>query len=64
MNIPDISWQDDRWVMKELCDVCIIIPADSTPLVESFHVVLHHLITSRLKAMIANYVYVSPGGEG
>lgn len=54
----------DGGVMKELCDVCIIVPADSTPLVESFHVVLHHLITFRLKAMIADHNYVSKGGQG
>lgn len=34
----------DGGQMKYACDVCIIIPADSTPLVESFHVVVHHLI--------------------
>lgn len=43
-------------VMKEVADVCIVVPIDSeplgTPLVESFHVVLHHLICSGLKAKI------------
>jgi len=42
--------------MKEVADVCIVVPIDSeplgTPLVESFHVVLHHLICSALKAKI------------
>ena len=35
--------------MKNDCDVCIVIPAKSTPLVESFHVVLHHLIAFALQ---------------
>lgn len=46
----------DGGVMKELCDVCIVVPADSTPLVESFHVVLHHLVAFRLKAMISDFL--------
>ncbi|MEK7556548.1 MAG: SIS domain-containing protein [Patescibacteria group bacterium] len=50
----------DGGAMKELCDVCIVVPADSTPLVESFHVVLHHMIAFRLKAMIADHI--SRGG--
>lgn len=47
--------------MKDLCDICVIVPADSTPLVESFHVVLSHLITFELKAMIADRL-ISQGG--
>jgi len=43
--------------MKEMSDVCIVVPVDSeplgTPLVESFHVILHHLICTALKAKIA-----------
>lgn len=42
----------DGGAMKNLVDVCVLIPADSTPLVESFHSVLHHLIVFRLKEMI------------
>lgn len=42
--------------MKDLADVCIVVPADSeplgTPLVESCHVVLHHLICTALKERI------------
>ena len=41
--------------MKNLVDIPIVVPANSTPLVESFHVVLHHLIVFRLKEMIAEY---------
>ncbi len=44
--------------MKEMADICIAIPIDSeplgTPLVESFHVVLHHLVCSALKQKIEN----------
>lgn len=39
-------------VFKNLAHISIVIPAFSTPLVESFHVLLHHLITFRLKDMI------------
>ena len=42
----------DGGAMKDLADVCVVVPADSTPHVESFHVVLHHLITFRLKELI------------
>jgi len=45
--------------MKEMADVCITVPIDSeplgTPLVEAFHVVLHHLICIALKEKIKNY---------
>ena len=45
----------DGGPMKNLVDISIVVPAYSTPLVESFHVVLHHLIVFRLKEMIAEY---------
>jgi D-sedoheptulose 7-phosphate isomerase len=42
--------------MRDLADVSLIIPIDKeplgTPLVESFHVVLHHLICSALRLKI------------
>ena len=44
--------------MKEMADICITIPINSeplgTPLVESLHVVLHHLVCSALKQKIEN----------
>lgn len=43
----------DGGPMKEVCDACITVPADSTPLVESFHLVVEHLIVFRLKELIA-----------
>ena len=43
----------DGGAMKTAADACIVVPADSTPLVESFHVVLHHLITFCLAERIA-----------
>lgn len=42
----------DGGPMKELADACIVVPANSTPQVESFHVVLEHMICSRLKQII------------
>jgi D-sedoheptulose 7-phosphate isomerase len=43
----------DGGAFKELCDACIIVPKDSTPLVEGFHGDVHHLIIFRLKELIA-----------
>lgn len=39
----------DGGVMKEVCDICIVVPVDSTPLVESFHSVLSHYIAFKLQ---------------
>ncbi len=48
----------DGGAMKEMADICITIPINSeplgTPLVESFHVVLEHLVCSALKQKIAS----------
>jgi D-sedoheptulose 7-phosphate isomerase len=38
----------DGGAMKELTDVCIVVPFNSTPQVESFHMVLEHLIAFKL----------------
>ena len=43
----------DGGAMKEMADVCVVVPANSTPQVEAFHVVLHHLIAFCLKEKIA-----------
>jgi len=45
----------DGGPMKEIADVCIVVPADSTPQVESFHTALEHLICNCLKERIAKY---------
>lgn len=44
----------DGGMFKKMCDACIVVPIDSTPQVESFHVVLHHLIVFGLKEKIQN----------
>jgi D-sedoheptulose 7-phosphate isomerase len=44
----------DGGAFKELCDACIIVPKNSTPLVEGFHGDIQHLIIFRLKQMIAS----------
>ncbi len=49
----------DGGAMKGLVDVPIVVPANSTPLVEGFHVVLHHLIASSLKQRIEQEVGIS-----
>ncbi|MCJ7743274.1 MAG: SIS domain-containing protein [Dehalococcoidales bacterium] len=43
----------DGGPMKEIADACIVVPANSTPQVESFHLVLEHCIVFRLKEKIA-----------
>jgi len=47
----------DGGALKELADACIVIPADSeplgTPIVESYHVAVHHLICAAVKIRIA-----------
>jgi len=43
----------DGGPMKEIADVCIVVPANSTPHVESFHLALEHLICNRLRERIA-----------
>ena len=42
----------DGGPMKEIADACIVVPANSTPQVESFHLALEHLICSCLKQKI------------
>ncbi len=43
----------DGGPMKDIADVCLVVPAQSTPQVESFHVALEHLICNCLKERIA-----------
>lgn len=47
----------DGGALKETADVCLVVPINTeplgTPLVESFHVVLHHLICTALRLRIA-----------
>lgn len=38
----------DGGEMKKVCDACINVPIESTPLVESFHVLIHHYLTFAL----------------
>ena len=45
----------DGGAMKKMCDACIVVPVDSTPHTESFHLVLEHLISFGLHEMIKNY---------
>ena len=35
----------DGGAFKEICDAAVVVPYNTTPHVESFHVTLHHLIT-------------------
>ena len=46
----------DGGAMKKMADVCVVVPIDTeplgTPLVEAFHVVLHHLIAVTLRQRI------------
>ena len=42
----------DGGPMKEIADACIVVPVNSTPQVESFHLALEHLICSCLRQRI------------
>ena len=42
----------DGGAIKDLVDICIVVPAKSTPLVEGLHVILHHLLVFGLKEKI------------
>lgn len=44
----------DGGVIKEVADACIVVPANSTPQVEGFHLVLTHLICSIVKDRLSN----------
>jgi D-sedoheptulose 7-phosphate isomerase len=43
----------DGGILRKLADASIVVPANSTPQVEGFHLVLTHLISSRLKETIS-----------
>lgn len=45
----------DGGAMNELADACIVVPFNSTPQVESFHLALEHLICNCLKEKIESY---------
>lgn len=45
----------DGGAFREICDACIIVHADSTPLTEGMHGDIQHLIVFRLKELIARY---------
>lgn len=45
----------DGGAMRELADACMVVPFDSTPQVESFHLALEHLICSCMKEKIEGY---------
>lgn len=44
----------DGGAFKNICDVCVVVPYNTTPHVEGFHVVLHHLIFDQLTSKIKN----------
>ena len=43
----------DGGSLKQMADVCIVVPVDSTPHVESCHVAIEHLICDRLRQRIS-----------
>jgi len=49
----------DGGVLKDMADACIVVPINSTPQVEGFHVVLTHLICARLRELIAESIAVA-----
>ena len=44
----------DGGMLRKMADASIVVPANSTPQVEGFHLVLEHMIAARLKESIGN----------
>ncbi len=44
----------DGGSFKEVCDTSVVVPIESTPQVESMHVLIHHLIVFGLKEKVEN----------
>ena len=51
----------DGGVLRTAADACVIVPAESTPHVEGMHLVLTHLMSEQLKALISGKGKTSPG---
>ncbi len=45
----------DGGKMKETSDSCVVVPKNSTPHIEGFHLVIQHLIVDRLCELIHSY---------
>lgn len=45
----------DGGMLKEVADACVVVPIDSTPQVEGFHLVLTHLVCAALRDLIEKY---------
>ena len=43
----------DGGALKKMADICIVVPVDSTPQVESFHLAIEHMICDRLRQRVA-----------
>lgn len=42
----------DGGAFTDVCDISLVVPSESTPQVESFHVLIHHMIVFGLKESI------------
>ena len=51
----------DGGVLRTAADACVIVPAESTPHVEGLHLVLTHLMSEQLRALISGKGKTSPG---
>jgi D-sedoheptulose 7-phosphate isomerase len=50
----------DGGILEQIADECIVVPVNSTPHVEGFHLVITHLICTRLRELIAEGRVVGP----
>ena len=48
----------DGGPMKDIADACVVVPVNSTPLVESLHLAIEHLVCSSLRQKIEEGVTV------
>ena len=53
----------DGGAFRELCDACIVVPKESTPLVEGFHGDIQHMIIFRLKELIEKHEETEHGHQ-
>lgn len=53
----------DGGVLKSAADACVVVPAESTPHVEGMHLVLTHLMSEQLRALISARGKKAPGNN-
>jgi hypothetical protein len=50
--------------MKNLCDVCVILPSDNMQIIEDFHLSVTHAVFSVIRQRISETVLAKPSAAG